>query len=556
MSGYPPQPYILQSGTITPGHGLVWAANGVVEDSGSPPIDLPSGPEGYYLTASGLPGTVVYVQPNSAGGPAILDSNNTLSEQLVTPAGTTTALSLATIAASQVANGIPAGSSGALLGLTGVAGIGQSVTTLKNLTIAANASAFPTVAQVIGATGLSDDQNLYVTEFATGQGSGGGTFKVTAASGAIPDQFINICPSALLGNAATSGTLFTGNGSATTFAGTLPSYPLVPSSPNCPTPLTITIGSVVATDGGNGLLTGTGVSAGTINYATGAYSITYSAAPSSGATATNNAYSYATSTLRALRNYDGALRPSWFGVTFNSVTDDTAAWVAIQNFAALQNPQQSNFEYPAFGACIEMPSGTSLFSGTIPVYSGVSMKGQGKYQTMLKATSASAQLHFYANAEANVGNPGVGGACSGFRVHGSNITTGALVIIDICVCRMFFDMLVDFSLNTGIELNGTQNCYFCEVDVQNNGNFASGSVAGANVYLTNGAAGNLWVKSEFAAPACYNIHFSGAVEPNDFISIIAEYYKGESASPYYAATGVSTVVATVCVGNWFRSEPD
>ena len=166
MSGYPPQPYILQSGTITPGHGLVWAANGVVEDSGSPPIDLPSGPEGYYLTASGIPGTVVYVQPNSAGGPAILDSNDTLSEGLVIPAGTTIALSLATIAASQVANGIPAGSSGALLGLTGVAGIGQSVTTLKNLTIAANASAFTTVAALrAGGYSFSQNQSVHLPSF-------------------------------------------------------------------------------------------------------------------------------------------------------------------------------------------------------------------------------------------------------------------------------------------------------------------------------------------------------------------------------------------------------
>jgi hypothetical protein len=40
MSEYLPQPYVLQSGTITPGHGLVWVVNGVVADSGGPPLSL------------------------------------------------------------------------------------------------------------------------------------------------------------------------------------------------------------------------------------------------------------------------------------------------------------------------------------------------------------------------------------------------------------------------------------------------------------------------------------------------------------------------------------
>ena len=188
MSGYPPQPYILQSGTITPGHALVWVANGVVGDSGSAPVDVPSAPEGYYFTASGLPGQFIYIEPNVAGGPAILDANNALSEQLVIPAGTTIALSLATIAASQVANGIPAGSSGALLGLTGVAGIGQSVTTLKNLTIAANASAFPTVAAFRAYSGTFTDGQIFDINAGTTSGDGqGGRFTYVAASMATDD---------------------------------------------------------------------------------------------------------------------------------------------------------------------------------------------------------------------------------------------------------------------------------------------------------------------------------------------------------------------------------
>ena len=77
----------------------------------------------------------------------------------------------------------------------------------------------------------------------------------------------------------------TGNGSLTTFAHTLAYTPVQAST------VTITAGSVVATDDGAGNLTGTGVSAGTVNYATGAVSITYSAAPAN-ATAITATYHY------------------------------------------------------------------------------------------------------------------------------------------------------------------------------------------------------------------------------------------------------------------------
>jgi hypothetical protein len=65
----------------------------------------------------------------------------------------------------------------------------------------------------------------------------------------------------------------TGNGSAVTFGHTAAHLAVVPGT------VTVTAGAVVATDDGNGNLTGTGISSGTINYATGVLSITYSVAP-------------------------------------------------------------------------------------------------------------------------------------------------------------------------------------------------------------------------------------------------------------------------------------
>jgi hypothetical protein len=66
----------------------------------------------------------------------------------------------------------------------------------------------------------------------------------------------------------------TGNGSTVTFGHTAAHLSVVPGT------VAITAGAVVATDDGNGNLTGTGIAAGSvINYATGVLSITYSAAP-------------------------------------------------------------------------------------------------------------------------------------------------------------------------------------------------------------------------------------------------------------------------------------
>jgi hypothetical protein len=66
--------------------------------------------------------------------------------------------------------------------------------------------------------------------------------------------------------------LGTGNGSLTTFSGTLVhAY----SNPNT---LTVTAGTVTGTDNGQGAITGTGITSGSINYKTGAWSVTFTVA--------------------------------------------------------------------------------------------------------------------------------------------------------------------------------------------------------------------------------------------------------------------------------------
>lgn len=65
----------------------------------------------------------------------------------------------------------------------------------------------------------------------------------------------------------------TGNAANVTFTATLAPAPVRPGT------LAVAAGSVSGTDNGSGMIVGTGIAAGTINYATGAVSVTFSAAP-------------------------------------------------------------------------------------------------------------------------------------------------------------------------------------------------------------------------------------------------------------------------------------
>jgi hypothetical protein len=73
--------------------------------------------------------------------------------------------------------------------------------------------------------------------------------------------------------------LGTGTGAATTLATLTGAVTTLPTVPIRAGSLTITAGAIVATDNGSGLLTGTGITSGTINYTTGAMTLVWAAAP-------------------------------------------------------------------------------------------------------------------------------------------------------------------------------------------------------------------------------------------------------------------------------------
>ena len=67
-----------------------------------------------------------------------------------------------------------------------------------------------------------------------------------------------------------------GDGTETTFTGTVDNFPVSADS------FSVTSGSVTATDDEDGVLTGTGITSGSIDYETGVFEVTFSAAPASG----------------------------------------------------------------------------------------------------------------------------------------------------------------------------------------------------------------------------------------------------------------------------------
>lgn len=123
--------------------------------------------------------------------------------------------------------------------------------------------------------------------------SGGALFQVTPAGAVAPSAVLNAPAGRVMGvvgqflmigdiyyeplSPPTIAPIGTGNGSQTTFTGNLNST----NVPALATSIIIFAPTQVAHDNGSGVLTGTGVS-GTINYETGAISVTFTTAPTSG----------------------------------------------------------------------------------------------------------------------------------------------------------------------------------------------------------------------------------------------------------------------------------
>jgi hypothetical protein len=113
-----------------------------------------------------------------------------------------------------------------------------------------------------------------------------------------------------------------GDDTEVTFSGTLVNYPI------CVGSLSITDGTETFTDNGDGTLTGSAGGTGTINYTTGAYSVTFNAAPATGVDNITGDYNYI-----ADCNYTGnaLIISSHLQVTATAATSDepTGVWRSV-----------------------------------------------------------------------------------------------------------------------------------------------------------------------------------------------------------------------------------
>lgn len=105
----------------------------------------------------------------------------------------------------------------------------------------------------------------------------------------------------------------TGNNSTTTFSGTIANAPVIPGS------VSVTNNAITITDNGEGAFTGAGAT-GTINYATGAVSVTFSVAPANGAV---NVTSKVFPTSFIIQNSGG---PNNFGI----LNDQAASGIVVR----------------------------------------------------------------------------------------------------------------------------------------------------------------------------------------------------------------------------------
>lgn len=216
-----------------------------------------------------------------------------------------------------------------------------------------------------------DGQVILCGNYAVDNDEGGGLFSWQSSSNATPDYGIVFAPNSSV-TSVSGQTMATGNGVTLTFSGTFATSMayggLVPQS------LTVT-GSI--TDNGGGVLSGTNVT-GTIIYATGAWTLTYSAghAPSGAIT---GAYNYCSATGKYVRIYSAEkTNAAWF-----NINPSNSAVVNTNNLAtALYSNNVINFNAGTYNLLYIVLNQYNLIIGS------------GIQSTILNCTSAVSNATF------------------------------------------------------------------------------------------------------------------------------------------------------------------
>ncbi len=236
-----------------------------------------------------------------------------------------TASANATLAASQAAGSASAAAASASAAASSASAAATSASALVSYRAA-------TIAAMLGlsALTLSNNQQINVANYATPyvtsvSDNGGGTFVWNSTSTATPDGGVTFAPTGNL-TTVSGAALATGNGATKTFSGSLANGIVNPGS------LTVTAGASTLTDDGQGHPLLNGLPAGTLNYTTGAWTLSFPSAPSGSITGT---YQYVNSAGRWLRLFSGNVHALWFGLGAKTIagSDATATIQAANNYA-------------------------------------------------------------------------------------------------------------------------------------------------------------------------------------------------------------------------------
>jgi hypothetical protein len=253
----------------------------------------------------------------------------------------------------------------------------------------------------------------------------------------------------------------------------------------------------------------------------------------------------------------GKVKARWFGVR----SESSRLGATYDNTTALQNAVNfigdgGNLGESPWAATmpdagvVELPRGWVRFTDLVTVPRHVDLVGMGTTLTSLTAGDIGAQLLFEASFDAGGPNGYTvsrGTFTGRFTLDGLAVATGPMLKIGRGNFRKFEDILVTRCVNSGIELNQTQNCVFDNVAVTVCGGFGFLLLDGttwnlfSHCYTNNCLAGAVRCRNERDVVALgWNANLQ-TISRNKFISCTFEYFGNDdflddnTAEPPYVA---------------------
>lgn len=169
-----------------------------------------------------------------------------------------------------------------------------------------------------------------------------------------------------------------------------------------------------------------------------------------------------------------------FGAVGDGVTDDTVAIQAAFTYA-------NGTKYAVY-----IPAGTYKISSALTLTRGVSVVGDARNATIIKATTANRMLNWYA---ATTGGDGFSGEIKDILFDGNNVAAEGILIGFGADYRLTRVKIIKIS-GYGLVLHTTQNSLFDQCMIES---------CSTNILLTNGVWNCLFYRLESASPTTYHL---------------------------------------------------